>query len=60
MMDEFGDLYDHLSNYHPCSHRSSFQHAKKIHTIKKLKYILCLAKDYELTRRVNGTEKITT
>lgn len=52
MMDIFATLYDFLPEYYPCSHRATYQHAKKIFGKKNLSYILELEKDYEIYRRV--------
>lgn len=56
MSDEFSTLYDFLHDYYPCSHRASYQHAKKLFGKNKFRYILHLVKDYELYRRVKKTE----
>jgi len=56
MIDIFATLYDHLPSYFPCSHRATYQHAKKMFGKENLSYILHIIKDYELYRRVKKTE----
>ena len=57
MMDVFSTIYEKLENYHNCSHRASYQHAKKMFGQENLRYIMKLVDDYELYRRVKKTEK---
>jgi hypothetical protein len=56
MIDIFATLYDYLPDYFPCSHRATYQHAKKMFGKENLSYISYLVKDYELYRRVKKTE----
>jgi hypothetical protein len=57
MMDVFSTIYEKLENYYFCSHRASYQHAKKMFGQENLRYIMKLVDDYELYRRVKKTEK---
>lgn len=55
-MDIFSTLYDYLPDYFPCSHRATYQHAKKMFGKENLSYVSYMVKDYELYRRVKKTE----
>ena len=46
------ELFKHLKDYSPCSHRASFQHINKYIGKRQMAYILEIKKDYELYRRV--------
>lgn len=57
-MDIFATLYDFLPQYTACSHRASYQHVKCFVGEDNIKYFKILGDDYELIRRIEGTEKM--